>query len=220
MTRIARSSALLALASDASFTPDTFDQVIAGFPARQGGAYRPLILSTMTQLHPDWTIAKSNLGYQAQKDSVSYLNSAQVNQRLTSMDNILKQLDNVIVPLSDKFGRSGVKAINGIYIKSQVQANNQDAIKFESAVNTVREELARAFGGSQEVTDAKLAFATNLLDQNLSPEGFKSQVAIIKQLLSASEQSLTNVQARTLNGQPVSGGQNDQINGFLQGLGY
>ena len=35
MTRIARSSALLALASDASFTPDTFDQVIAMLLCRE-----------------------------------------------------------------------------------------------------------------------------------------------------------------------------------------
>ncbi len=35
MTRIARSSALLALPSDASFTPDTFDQVIAILQRRE-----------------------------------------------------------------------------------------------------------------------------------------------------------------------------------------
>ena len=66
----------------------------------------------------------------------------------------------------------------------------------------VTEELARAFGGAQGVTDAKLEFAGKLLDQNLSPSAFKAQVNTIRYLLNLNLNAIYNRNAVTIPGLP------------------
>src|SRR5205085_10982519 len=62
--------------------------------------------------------------------------------------------------------------------------------------------LARAFGGAQGVTDAKLEFAGKLLDQNLSPSAFKAQVNTIRYLLNLNLNAIYNRNAVTIPGLP------------------
>lgn len=162
----------------------------------------PIVLDEVKKQIPGFNINNSDLYQSAQASTVRNLNSEQTQNRVNSINNIIHTLDDVVAPLSDKFQRTGITAINDKYLKAAYGVSNQDAVQFSSAMKGVTEELARAFGGSQGVTDAKLDFAGKLLDQNLSPAAFKAQVNTIRYLLNLNLNAIYNRNAVTIPGLP------------------
>jgi hypothetical protein len=165
--------------------------------------------------NPSESIGESNINYQSILNASQDV-SDQAANRLVTIKKVTTAT-NELLTLSDQFKRSGITNINQAWL-TQARSGKfgptvaNQAADFNEASQIIADDIGNVFASGGAITDAKLQFATNLVNQNYSPDELRSQIGTLNTFLglqsTAYNQVLSNPTGlgigRSLNGGSTS----------------
>ena len=90
---------------------------------------------------------------------------------------------NTVLETSKAFSRSEVGLLNSIILKGEVQVNNPNAIRFQTAINSVIDDVASVLSGGGATTDQARNQATKIFHEAYSQNGLDAAVGALREIL-------------------------------------
>jgi hypothetical protein len=92
---------------------------------------------------------------------------------------------NTVIATSKEFSRSEIGILNNIILKGEVQLNNPKAIRFQTAVQGVIDDLASALSGGGATTDAARNQAKLIFNSAYSQGGLEAAIGSVREVMAA-----------------------------------
>lgn len=148
------------------------------YPARLGNLgknKRAAIMGLAFKLNPDLNPIDISLQKKWATNPGAVRTIAAANNALSNIDDAIK--------VSDLWVRSGSPAANKFLSEAQYQIGNSTVTSLRSLQTAVGDEIAGVLGYGSS-SDLKTKLGLDLMDPNISAENFRSNMEIVKQLLS------------------------------------
>jgi hypothetical protein len=200
---IAKDSPQYKVAQDLAYGGLTFQQFRTLYAYSRDINQKLGIYQLATQLNPAFNAADFEAGYEFYKDP-------QVRKQLSAADNAISNIDTVI-QLSNDAQRSGITAVNKIELPAKYSIGDKAVAKFDQAQMLLADEISGVLGYGSG-TDMKLKLGIDVIDGNLNPETFASNMEQLREFLQKKKSSLLS--QTSVYGDPTVGGQknNPQTN--------
>lgn len=203
-------------------------------PGMGVNSLRGKVFGEISKSHPDFDFQKAESDYIAKQAYTRYINSPTFQNVIKYLDSLLGtqasngqktsqgNLDEVVL-LSDKFKRSFFMPVNKGYIWGLANSGNTDAVRYQTAVVEVADQVAKILQGGgtgSGTSDAKLKQAQDLLNTNFSAAQFKAVASELQTLLNNRRNALTNDTMQTIGTQVKSELDQQSIQGEMQQYFY
>ena len=113
---------------------------------------------------------------------------------MSSADNALSNID-TIISLSNDATRSGVTAVNKIVLPAKYQVGDKSVAKFDQAQQLLADEISGVLGYGSG-TDMKLKLGIDVIDGNLDPDTFVSNMEQHREFLQKKKFSLRSIKRK------------------------
>jgi len=134
---------------------------------------RGQIMAKVFELDPEFDVMKAEAGVVA----------GNRNQKLIrSLDAVDLGL-NTVLKTSKKFSRSEVGLLNNIILKGEVQINDKRAIRFQTAIQAVIDDLASALSGGGATTDQARNQARSIFNSSYSQGGLEAAIGSVREVI-------------------------------------
>jgi len=187
------------VASDLAYGGLTFSQFKSLYAYSRNIDQKLGIYQLASQLNPAFNAADFEAGYDFYKDP-------SVRKQLSSADNALSNID-TIISLSNDASRSGVTAVNKIVLPAKYQVGDKSVAKFDQAQQLLADEISGVLGYGSG-TDMKLKLGIDVIDGNLDPTTFASNMEQLREFLQKKKSSLLS--QTSVYGDPTIGGQQNK----------
>jgi len=154
------------------------------------------IYQLASQLNPQFNAADFEAGYEFYKDP-------QTRRQLSSADNAIANIQSII-DLSNAAARSGVPAVNKIELPAKYEIGDSSVANFDQAQQLLADEVSGVLGYGSG-TDMKLKLGIDVIDGNLDPATFASNMEQLQTFLQKKKNSLLS--QTSVYGDPSVGGQ-------------
>lgn len=193
---IAKDSPQYKVAQDLAYGGLTFQQFRTLYAYSRDINQKLGIYQLATQLNPSFNAADFEAGYEFYKDP-------SVRKQLSSADNAISNID-TIIDLSNAAARSGIPAVNKIELPAKYQVGDQSVAKFDQAQQLLADEVSGVLGYGSG-TDMKLKLGIDVIDGNLDPATFASNMYQLREFLQKKKSTLLS--QTSVYGDPTVGGQ-------------
>ncbi len=187
------------VASDLAYGALTFNQFRTLYAYSRNIDQKLGIYQLASELNPQFNAADFEAGYDFYKDTG-------VRKQLSAADNALSNID-TIISLSTDATRSGVPAVNKIVLPAKYQVGDKSVAKFDQAQQLLADEISGVLGYGSG-TDMKLKLGIDIIDGNLPPETFASNMEQLREFLQKKKSSLLS--QTSVYGDPTTGGQQNK----------
>jgi len=159
-----------------------FSEFVKTYPGFSKNAIkRAAILGRAYEINPDLNIAEQQLSYKWGGNPAATKTIAAANNALANIDKM--------VDLSDQWKRTGSPLFNKLLKEGQFQIGNQTVSNIKEMQIAVGDEVAGVLGYGTS-SDLKTKLGLDLMDPNISPENFQSNMKILKHLLDTRRQTM------------------------------
>ncbi len=157
------------------------------YPSRSGAmaGIKASIYDKARDLNPEFTPAAFEAGYK-------FATNPKTVSAVAAVDNVLPNIKK-IVDLSNSWDRTKYPDINRFLGAAQVKLGNTTVSNIRQAQKLIGDELGTALGGGT-MTDMKLKLGLDVVDPNLSPETFLSNMGRVEEFLQNRKSSLKTPQ--------------------------
>lgn len=184
----------------------TLAQLATAYPSRSaaGSTARSNILNRAREINPNLNVAQQAIQY-------STANNYQFQSTLANINAVEPNIDKVIA-LSDAWQRTDYPAINALLKQYGWETGDQNVTTLKEAQQLIGDEIGRALTGSGTTSDFKVAFGIDVLDPNVSPANFVSNMQLLKEFLDNRKQAFAGAGGTfTPSADQPAGGANDPL---------
>ena len=171
------------LAQDLAYGRMTFSQFRTIFAYSRDAQAKQALYFKASQLNDQFNPAQFEMGFK-------FASNPKVQTALAAVDNVLPNLQRA-VDLSDQITRYDEPAVNDILAKVRFQMGNQKVSNFRQLQKILGDEIGIALGAGG-MTDMKLQLGLDIVDPNLSPETFFSNMQQVQDYLISRKRSWLN----------------------------
>jgi hypothetical protein len=150
----------------------------------QLAAHKIAIYNRARDINPDFNVAAFEAGQKMFSDT-------QIRQRMNAIDQ-LKPVVDQITAMMDKAGNSDMPAINKLVLSGKYQFGDQTATNLRQLQTLLGDEVGNALGLGTG-TDLKTRLGLDLVDENLSPANFRSNMKQLQRALQARRDNLSGM---------------------------
>jgi hypothetical protein len=136
------------------------------------------------------TVVNPNLDLMAAESGFTAGKSPQIQKMSRSLDAVKESLD-LVRQASKEFTRSDVNLLNNIILKGEVQFNDPRAIRFQTYVNGLIDDVASALSGGGATTDQARNQARTLFNTSYSQGGMDAAIGAVEDLITKRRTAFT-----------------------------
>ena len=195
-TTIDPSSPQYKVAQDLAYGGLTFAQFKSLYSYSRDINQKLGIYQLATQLNPQFNAADFEAGYEYYKDP-------KTRQQLSAADNALANIQSII-DLSNAAARSNIPAINKIELPAKYEVGDTSVANFDQAQQLLADEISGVLGFGSG-TDMKLKLGIDVIDGNLDPATFASNMEQLQNYIQKKKASILS--ETSVYGDPSVGGQ-------------
>jgi hypothetical protein len=161
----------------------TYSQFLRLYPSRSGAmaGKKAAIYDKARDLNPEFTPAAFESGYK-------FATNPKTVTAIAAVDNVLPNIKK-LVDLSNSWDRTKYPDINRFLGSVQAKLGDTTVANIRQAQKLIGDELGTALGGGA-MTDMKLQLGLDVVDPNLAPETFMSNMARVEEFLQNRKASL------------------------------
>lgn len=123
----------------------------------------------------------SNFDFVASDAGGKFVSSEYYQKSTAAINSVLPNIDK-ITQLSDQVGRVGIKGVDSLLQKGQVQIGDKTVSNFREAQKLIADEIGLALGQGT-VSDMKLQLGFDVTDPSVSQEVFASNMKVVKDFI-------------------------------------
>lgn len=195
-------SPLYKIAQDLAYGGLTFSQFKSLYSYSRNVGEKIGIYNLASELNPQFNAADFEAGYK-------FYSNPKTRQQLSAADNALGNIDQII-KLSNDASRTGVTALNKVVNNAGYQIGGKSYANLKQGQELIADEISGVLGYGSG-TDMKLKLGIDIVDPNLPPDVFASNMQQLRHFLEQKKGSLLNYTSVYGNGQ-----QNDETTGKIK----
>ncbi len=173
----------------------------------QGAKYMQDLRNEIAQIDPKFDFVASDAGGKA-------VSSTYYQRSIAAIDSVLPNIDKVI-QLSNDINRIGVKGVDALIQKGQLQINNKKVANLHEAQKLLSDEIGLALGQGT-VSDMKLQLGFDVTDPSVSAEVFASNLNLVKEFVNNRKKGLQGLRYQSSTATNNLSGIGDLNNNILQ----